>query len=326
MNSIRLKSPAKLNLLLKVINKREDGYHNLVTVFQRINLCDDIKMTVNKTGAIRICSSNPDLPRGPKNLIYRTARLLQKEFSVSLGVDVEIIKRIPIAAGLGGGSSNAAATLRGLNKIWNLHLSLRQLAALGERIGSDVPFFLYDYSWALGTERGNKIQKLSIRKKLWHILVVPRIKVYSREVFGALRLRQGPFLAPATSPQSPRKGVRRAPTNILTKAGDDVNILTPLEKSVKGQDFLTGLTRALRKGDLPRIGSLLSNDLETTIVRLHPNLSKIKNRLEILKAVGVVFSGSGPAVFGLAESSRQAHTLKAILSKKYAQVFAVCTL
>ncbi|HOW35602.1 MAG TPA: 4-(cytidine 5'-diphospho)-2-C-methyl-D-erythritol kinase [Candidatus Omnitrophota bacterium] len=310
MNSIRLKSPAKLNLYLKVINKRKDGYHNLVTVFERINLCDDIKMTANTTGAIRIRSNNSELPTGPKNLIYRVAKLLQKEFSVFLGVDVAITKRIPIAAGLGGGSSNAATALLGLNKIWNLHLNIRQLAALGERIGSDVPFFLYDYNWALGVERGNKIQKLPSQRKLWHILVVPRIKVYSGEVFGALKLPAGPFLAPATSPKSPLKGISGAPTNILTKARDDVNILT----------------RALRKDDLLRIGSLLSNDLETTIVRLHPNLSKIKNKLKILKAVGVVFSGSGPAVFGLAESSRQAHALKAILSKKYAQVFAVCTL
>src|SRR3990167_6688341 len=99
MKSIRLQSPAKLNLILKVINKRPDGYHNLKTIFERINLSDSIRLTPNKSGSIRIFCSHPDVPKGPKNLVYRVANMLQNDFKLDQGVDIEIIKRIPVEIG-----------------------------------------------------------------------------------------------------------------------------------------------------------------------------------------------------------------------------------
>jgi 4-diphosphocytidyl-2-C-methyl-D-erythritol kinase len=285
MTSLRLRSPAKLNLYLKVLNKRSDGYHNLVTLFERISLWDDIELSLNKEGQIRIFCNQPEVPRGVANLVFQAAQLLKETFALDNGVDIRIQKRIPVAAGLGGGSSNAATVLMGLNKLWNLSLKHKELVPLAQRIGSDVPFFLYKCSWALGTNRGDDIEPLNLNAKLWHVLVIPRIKIYTKEVFGGLNLR-------------------------LTKPGDDVNILL----------------HALRKKQFSRLGSLFLNDLESRILQLHPSLGQLKEKLKKLGLGGVSFSGSGPSLYGIATSQRQAEDFKKILSKQYRQVFVVTTL
>ncbi|MCR4337224.1 MAG: 4-(cytidine 5'-diphospho)-2-C-methyl-D-erythritol kinase [Candidatus Omnitrophica bacterium] len=202
MPHLRLSSPAKLNLSLQVVQKRSDGYHDLRTLFERIDLADDLIFTSQKDQNIRITCNDPQVPCGAKNLIYRVAQCLQQNYRVTSGVKIKIIKRIPVAAGLGGGSSNAATALLGLNKLWKLKLPLEVLVEHGRQIGSDVPFFLYQSSWALGTERGDKIEPLNLKKRLWQVLVVPRLKMYSGEVFGRLNLK-------------------------LTKIKDNVNILIP---------------------------------------------------------------------------------------------------
>ena len=201
MSSLCLRSPAKLNLYLKVVNKREDGYHNLKTIFERINLFDDIELTLNQDGCIRILCDHPDVPLDSLNFVYKAAQLLKDDFALQEGVDISITKRIPVAAGLAGGSSNAATVLLGLNRLWKLDLNSRELLFYARTIGSDVPFFLYDCSWALGLGRGDKIKKLMFSIRLWHILVVPPLKMYSKDVFAALNLE-------------------------LTKQNDDGNILT----------------------------------------------------------------------------------------------------
>ena len=222
MKRIRLQSPAKLNLFLKVINKRSDGYHNLKTLFERINLCDTIDLSLNRSGAIRIACRHPHVPKGPKNFVYRVAKLLKDDFKIPYGVDIRITKRIPVAAGLAGGSSNAATVLIGLNKLWNLALDQKKLVAYAKRIGSDVPFFLYDCSWAVGVKRGDEIKEIKIPHKLWHILVVPYVKMYTKEVFGRLNLK-------------------------LTKQIDNVNILT---RSLRNNDLTKD--RALLSNDLEK--------------------------------------------------------------------------
>src|SRR3989338_5866409 len=205
MNQLFLKSPAKLNLLLKVVNKRADGYQNLVTLFERIDLCDDIFLKKNPQGAIRVFCNHPQVPTGPKNLVFKVARYLKDKYNISKGVDIKITKRIPVAAGLAGGSSNGATVLLGLNKFWKLNLSQKELVICAKTIGSDVPFFLYDCSWALGTRRGDKIKQVPIPFKYWHVLVVPKQKIYTKEVYGRLNLE-------------------------LTKFSDDVNILIQVLK------------------------------------------------------------------------------------------------
>jgi len=188
-NTLTLTSPAKINLYLKVKGKRKDGFHDIVTVFERIDLCDRLSFTTNATGRITIACDHPQVPTGPKNLVHRVARLLQTRYNVSQGVDIRIQKVIPVAAGLAGGSSNAATTLLALNRLWHLELDQRALVLLSGEIGSDVAFFLYDCSWALGTGRGNEIQVLKLPRKLTHILVVPCVKLYAAEVYGALKFK-----------------------------------------------------------------------------------------------------------------------------------------
>jgi len=289
MKSISLLSPAKLNLFLKVVNKRPDGYHNLVTLFERINLCDKITLTLTRKPGIQVSCDQADVPVGPKNLGFKAARLLMEKFQVRNGVRIHIKKMIPVAAGLGGGSSNAATVLLGLNKLWSLSLSRQELVGLAREIGSDVPFFLYNYRWAIGTQRGDVIEKVTLRTILWHVLVVPRVKVYSREVFTRLRVAQ---------------------KMQLTKKIADVNMLT----------------RALRKSDLSYVSELLSNDLESTVTQLHPNILHLKDKIRSLSIFGACLSGSGPAIFGLTGSQRHAEDIKLYLAKIYKQVFVVRTL
>ena len=217
MRSLSLRSYAKLNLFLQVINKRPDGYHNLVTLFERIDLFDDLELTLNPTGDIRVFCDHPDVPTDSRNLVFKAAQLLKDDFALQEGVDFVIKKRIPVAAGLAGGSSNAATALLGLSRLWKLDLTRRELLACARTLGSDVPFFIYDCSWAIGTGRGDRIKPLILDTKLWHILIVPSIKMYTKEVFEAVNLE-------------------------LTKTNDDVNIFT---RSLKKSDIsvIGGLLR-----------------------------------------------------------------------------------
>jgi len=202
MDRLTVCSPAKLNLVLDVLGKRPDGFHELRTIFQRISLADQITLVPNKSKKIRIRCSHPDVPVSPKNLVYKAAEMLSSDFSISEGIDINIIKNIPVAAGLAGGSSNAAAVLLGLNRLWQLGLGSQELVGYASRIGSDVAFFLYDTSYALGTGRGEIIRPLDIKTKLWHVLVTPRVKMLSKDVFTRLKLN-------------------------LTNKKDNVNILLP---------------------------------------------------------------------------------------------------
>jgi len=202
MHRLTVLSPAKLNLVLDVLNKRPDGFHELRTIFERISLADRITLSRNKINKITIQCSHPHVPRDSRNLAFKAAAMLSRDFSISEGVDIAIIKNIPVAAGLAGGSSNAAAVLWGLNRLWTLGLSRAQLAGYAARLGSDVAFFLYDAPYALGEGRGELIKPLNIKTKLWHLLVVPRVKMYTKDVFARLKLS-------------------------LTNKKDNVNILLP---------------------------------------------------------------------------------------------------
>ena len=297
MSSVSLRSYAKLNLFLKVLRKRPDNFHDLETIFERINLYDNIRLVSNSTGPrgragkIKIICDHPQVPKGPKNLVYKVARMLQSRYGIKKGVTIHIKKNIPVAAGLAGGSSNGAATLLGLNKIWNLKLSQAQLVEIGAQIGSDVAFFLYNTSWALGEGRGERISELPIKAKFWHVVVVPRIKMYSKDVFACLpAFRSGRNLQ-------------------LTKKGADVNILT----------------LALKEKSALKAGALLHNDLETSILTIRPELLRVKNRLAKYSFFGVAFSGSGPACYGLAPTERVARAVAEDLRRTYARAFAVCT-
>jgi 4-diphosphocytidyl-2-C-methyl-D-erythritol kinase len=184
---ILVKAPAKINLALDVLHKRNDGFHEVKMVMTTIDLADRLELELLDTDQIKISSYNRFVPDDNRNLAYQAALLLKNRFKISKGVSITITKSIPVAAGLAGGSSDAAATLRGLNKLWDLNLSLDELAEIGSEIGSDVSFCVYGGT-ALATGRGEKIQHIDPPPHCWVVLAKPTIGVSTGEVYGQLDL------------------------------------------------------------------------------------------------------------------------------------------
>lgn len=178
MESLHLRSPAKINLRLEILRKREDGYHELRTVFQKINLYDRLHFCLKRQRGISIKVDPPGLPTDEKNLVYRAAQAFLRKTDYQGGVEIKIEKRIPLGAGLGGGSSNAATTLMALNQLLGKGLSDRELMTLGLAIGADVPFFFLGGS-AIATGIGEKLKKIEL-PALWYILIYPGFEVSTR--------------------------------------------------------------------------------------------------------------------------------------------------
>ena len=179
MKLIELKSPAKINLYLKILQKKDDGYHNIETSFQYIDLYDYISFERTENG-ISIESNNRFL-EGSNNTIYESAKLLKDIGDISSGINIKIEKNIPIGAGLGGGSSNAASTIVALNKLWDLGLNQNKMLEIAKKIGADVPFFIYGDN-AYGKGIGDTLEfKESIRDKI--LLIDPKINNSSAEMF-----------------------------------------------------------------------------------------------------------------------------------------------
>ncbi len=173
-------SPAKLNLMLQITGRRDDGYHLLQTVFQFIDLADEISLQVNRSGVIRRLGENSGIPE-EADLLVRAARLLQQVSRSSLGVDIEVEKRIPMGGGLGGGSSNAATCLLALNRLWQLDLPLQQLESLGIQLGADIPVFLRGKAaWAEGV--GELLQAVELPEP-WYLVLHPGINVPTAQIF-----------------------------------------------------------------------------------------------------------------------------------------------
>lgn len=189
MDEVKLlvKAPAKINLTLDVLHKRQDGFHEVEMIMTTIDLADRLELTLLDSDKITILSHNRFVPDDQRNLAYQAAKLLKERFNVKKGVAISIEKAIPVAAGLAGGSSDAAATLRGLNKLWDLGLSLEELAELGSEIGSDVSFCVYGGT-ALAKGRGEKITQLPAPPTCWIILAKPFIGVSTADVYRRLDL------------------------------------------------------------------------------------------------------------------------------------------
>ena len=271
VKSLTLKSFAKVNLFLKVVTKRPDGYHTLNTLFERINLFDTITLKLRLAdNEIRLSAHSRGLPKDiTQNLVFRSARLLQERFNVSKGVAITLTKRIPIGAGLGGGSSNAATVLVGLNKLWGLHLSREKLLACARELGSDVPFFVYQTSFALGEGRGEKIKLLKALEnvRVWHLLIMPRLKVST------------PF---------------------IYRQWDSFRGLTSAKYNVKI------VTSALQQKDLTVLSGVLFNDLQQVTQSFYPEITRIQHALTEVGLKAILMSGSGPAVFAIVSSRKEA--------------------
>lgn len=286
--SITIKAPSKVNWYLNILGKRKDGYHNLETIFVRLPLHDRIRLTATKGGIV--LETKAPIPKGPENLAYKAAALLQKDASISLGVKIFIKKAIPMEAGLGGGSSDAAAVLVGLNRLWRLGYSLKRLSKLGAQVGSDVPFFVSEARYALGRGRGERIHPIWSSRRLWHVLIKPPFGISTRQAYQdyARLSRQKPgFLTP------PRGGAK-----ILLR-------------------FLQG-----RVNKIPQDGFF--NSLELALNKRVTEISKLKNLLIQQGASAALLSGSGSTVFGV--FGKKGHAIRAVRflkRRKGCQVFVV---
>jgi 4-diphosphocytidyl-2-C-methyl-D-erythritol kinase len=182
-------SPAKINLFLHINSKRDDGYHNLQTIFQLLDFYDEINFSVREDGEINRTLGNEDIPLA-NDLMIKSAKKLQKLSGVNLGVDIRIIKKIPSGGGLGGGSSNAATTLMALNQLWGLELTKQQLIAIGKGIGADVPVFIEGQSsWAEGI--GEILYPLNLPKYFYLVVSINK-HVSTQEIFSHKALTMTP--------------------------------------------------------------------------------------------------------------------------------------
>ena len=193
--SVVVSAPAKVNLHLEVLRRRPDGYHDLETLMVAVGLYDTLEFRDDSTGDVRLRCDRPQLSTGPDNLVCRAAELLQRRAgSVSdrRGATIRLWKRIPLAAGLAGGSSDAAATLAGLNVLWRLGLSNSELATLGAELGSDVSFFFATpAAWCTG--RGEIVRPLRHGRPLHLVLACPPVGLATAEVFGKLTVPEQPL-------------------------------------------------------------------------------------------------------------------------------------
>jgi 4-diphosphocytidyl-2-C-methyl-D-erythritol kinase len=183
---ITAQSPAKINLILKVLRRREDGYHDIASLMQKVSLADEMEFAPRREGIALACPGS-DLPTGEGNLVVRAARALFAEAGFTGGVEITLRKRIPTAAGLGGGSSNAATTLTVLNSLFQFGFDRERLIGIGARLGADVPFFIYGSSaWAFGI--GEILEPAKMAPGMWLVLVNPGFEVPTKWVYQSLNL------------------------------------------------------------------------------------------------------------------------------------------
>ena len=185
VNDVVVWAPAKVNLYLEVLAKRPDGFHELETLMVAVSLFDTLVFRERTAPEILLRCQQPNLSVGPDNLIVRAARLLQQHTGCVRGAEVRLVKRIPLAAGLAGGSTDAAATLAGLNVLWGLNLPDAELARLSAQLGSDIAFFFATpAAWCTG--RGEQVQAVPLSGRLWFVVVCPPVGMATADVYRAL--------------------------------------------------------------------------------------------------------------------------------------------
>ncbi|NNV04198.1 MULTISPECIES: 4-(cytidine 5'-diphospho)-2-C-methyl-D-erythritol kinase [Bacillales] len=258
---ISVKAPAKINLTLDVLAKRPDGYHEVEMVMTTVDLADRVDLTLRQDGAITLDCSASFVPDDIRNHAYKAAVLLRERYQIRQGVHVHIDKQIPVAAGLAGGSSDAAAALRGLNKLWNLGLSLDELAAIGAEIGSDVPFCVYGGT-ALARGRGEQITHLPAPAPCWVILAKPPIGVSTADVYGRLRVQE---IARHPSTEQMIRSIReqdfslmcRSMGNVLEEVTLDMH---PQVRQIKELMEQSGADGVLMSGSGPTVFALVQKE------------------------------------------------------------------
>ncbi len=183
MKQLSCKSFAKLNLCLHVINRRDDGYHDIQSIFHVIDLHDTIIFKMNEGNSVNIHSTDKNLINND-NLIYKACRMLSQKYNLKIGMDITLDKKIPLGSGLGGGSSNAAVTLHAINRLYNIQLAKDELLTLADQLGSDVPFFI-NGGTAYVSGKGNIVKKISSNPK-FYVLIFPGFSISTKHIFGII--------------------------------------------------------------------------------------------------------------------------------------------
>ncbi|MCI0437707.1 MAG: 4-(cytidine 5'-diphospho)-2-C-methyl-D-erythritol kinase [Chloroflexi bacterium] len=189
MTKLTLKAPAKINLTLEILGRREDGYHDIATIMQAIDLCDTV--TLEPDYKLSLACDRPELD-SPDNLALRAAHALRDAARCDRGARIGLQKAIPVSAGLGGGSSDAAAVLKGLNRLWGLGLTIEELTPIAARLGSDVPFFLHGGT-AMAQGRGERVRPMPPADIKWIVLLCPKIELASKTASLYRRLAESSF-------------------------------------------------------------------------------------------------------------------------------------
>ena len=302
MKFLTIDSPAKVNLFLKVVGRRSDGYHLLHTLFHRISIRDTITLRKMPSG-IKIKTNSPSLPTDSRNLIFKAFQLLQKEVKIPGGVFVKLTKRIPIGGGLGGGSSNAAHFLLGMKKLYHLRISKAKLKRVGSKLGADVNFFLADTNQAIGKGVGDQIQPCPAKQKLWFVLIAMPKALSTTKVYQTYRKKNASRL---------KKPAKLPFGSFLTNKNRVATLSTsPKRLRAKGKD------------------ALLENDLQETSAQLYPAIQKALQLFEQLGVSAHLVSGSGPSVFGVVATQAQARLLSKKIQSKlrtYKKIFISHTL
>ncbi|WP_250121247.1 4-(cytidine 5'-diphospho)-2-C-methyl-D-erythritol kinase [Chroococcidiopsis sp. CCMEE 29] len=286
MRSYTLIAPAKINLYLEILGDRPDGYHELAMVLQSINLTDKINLRSISTDTIRVHCEHPQVPMDKSNLAYRAAALMTAEFPAAFaqygGVEITIQKQIPIAAGLAGGSTDAAAVLVGLDLLWKLGLTQSELQELAAQLGSDVPFCVAGGT-AIATGRGDQLSPLPSLDNLYVVLGKYRsLTVSTPWAYQTYRQQFG--------------------SSYVT----DTQSLESRARAVHSE----AIVKAIIHEDGVEIGQRLHNDLERVVLPEYPQVLQLRQVFQDNGVLGAMMSGSGPTVFGLCESYAQAQQVQ----------------
>jgi 4-diphosphocytidyl-2-C-methyl-D-erythritol kinase len=286
---VRLRANAKLNLFLRVIGRRHDGFHDIETIFHGIALADLVEMTPGPPGTVEVEMRAPDharahLPTPESNIVNLAASQLARVAEGSPGASIVVTKKIPIGAGMAGGSADAAATLVGLNALWQLGLTHAQLLDEAAALGSDVPYCI-DGGTVLATGRGSEMSPVTEAPAMWFVLGIGQRPLMTRAAYDAWDRLGVP---------GPAAGARE-------------------------------MVEALGQHDLGAIAAFLHNDLYAPALSQCPDIETGCRALLDAGAVGAGMTGSGPTVFGLAGSETHAHTVAETVRGRFHQVEVVTT-
>lgn len=259
MTHLKLKAYGKINLALDVLRRREDGYHDVRMIMQTVGIYDQVELQLKEEPGITVETNLSYLPVNENNLVYQAADLLMKEFHTDQGLHISLRKFLPVAAGMAGGSSDAAAVLFGVNKLFQLGLSRKELMERGVKIGADVPYCILRGT-ALSEGIGEKLTPLPPMPQCQVVIAKPGISVSTRYVYENLHANE---LRPEQHPD------------------------------------IDGMVEAIRKQDLEQVAGKFGNVLELVTARKYPVIQEIKDVMREKGAVNALMSGSGPTVFGL---------------------------